>query len=687
MIIVISLITFILAIQTLNSLRNSFINNAKNLLESTYNQVINQHNSILFHGDSTLKLRKQEIKTNVNLSIEIVDGYYQEFLNGRYTEEEAKVKAINHIKKIRYSDGVGYFWINDTGRPFPKMVMHPTLPELDNQILDSPDFNYALGRGENLFKAFVDVTTEYGEGYVDYMWPKPTPEGLTEIQPKISFVKLYKNWNWIIGSGLYIDDIDKEVNLRINRVLDDLNTTIPKLNIGKSGYFYIFNEENEVLVHPNIRGSNISDVINQETGKLLTEELKVKAKSRENRLDYIWDRPGFEGKYIFKKIALVKEYQPLKWYIVASIYEDDFFDEIKPIFVLLFFTGFISLVIVVLLSIIISKMINKPLILLIKSISERDENGIPVGRIPHLKTKEHQILEYAINNMLDTIKNKNYELELHKEHLEVLVKERTRELEKSLSQLKTTQQKLIESEKLASLGGLVAGVAHEMNTPVGIGVTAASYLEESIEKFAQLFHSGNISRTDFESYLELCSDSSELILSNLKRASKLINSFKQLAIDDSGLNKQSFKIKEIVDEIILNIKPKVILQGHTIDIEVKKDMSLTGYSDYILQVISILTENSLYHGFKDMEGGKIEITFETEDENLIIRFRDNGMGITNEVLGKIYDPFFTTQRNIGVGLGLNIAYNIVKCKLNGELSCISTPNEFTEFKIFIPINL
>ena len=155
--------------------------------------------------------RHQMVKNQVETAWGIVDHYGSQVKAGILTKEEAQQQAAGAIKNLRYGES-GYFWINDTARPYPKMVMHPTVPELDGKVLDDPKFNCALGKKENLFVAFNDVTAKDGEGFVDYLWPKPTKDGLTREQPKISFVKLYPDWDWIIGNGLYVDDVNAELS-------------------------------------------------------------------------------------------------------------------------------------------------------------------------------------------------------------------------------------------------------------------------------------------------------------------------------------------------------------------------------------------------------------------------------------------------------------------------------------------
>jgi methyl-accepting chemotaxis protein len=154
--------------------------------------------------------RRQMVKYQVETAWSVLDHYGNKARNQELSLEDAQQQAMQTIKKMRYGDS-GYFWINDTGKPIPKMIMHPTVPALDGTVLDAPKYNCALGIKENLFVAFRDVTERDGEGFVDYLWPKPTKDGLTEDQPKLSFVKLYPDWDWIIGNGLYIDDVEQEL--------------------------------------------------------------------------------------------------------------------------------------------------------------------------------------------------------------------------------------------------------------------------------------------------------------------------------------------------------------------------------------------------------------------------------------------------------------------------------------------
>lgn len=160
------------------------------------------------------------------------------YLDDVQTESVEQVKDI--VSLMRYQDGEGYFWINDTTKPFPKMIMHPISPQLNGQVLNSSKWNTAMGRKENLFVAALNVTSSpRGEGFIDYMWPKPTPSGLTADQPKISFVKVFKPLNWIIGSGIYIDNIDIEVAAKRKEVEEQVRNLM-LIIIGVAGVVLLF---------------------------------------------------------------------------------------------------------------------------------------------------------------------------------------------------------------------------------------------------------------------------------------------------------------------------------------------------------------------------------------------------------------------------------------------------------------
>jgi len=262
---------------------------------------------------------------------------------------------------------------------------------------------------------------------------------------------------------------------------------------------------------------------------------------------------------------------------------------------------------------------------------------------------------------------------------------RNKEIQDTMSALKTMQEQLILQEKMASLGGLVAGVAHEINTPIGIGVTAVSHLRLKTKEVLKMYEDQDMGQEDLENYFNVCKEAVEMISSNLNRASDLIKSFKRVAVDQSNEEKGTFRIKEYLDEILLSLRPKLKTTTHHINISCSKDYQLSSYPGGFSQIFTNLIMNSLDHGFQSIENGKIDIDVTLEDEIFCLKYSDNGKGIPKKSLKKIFDPFFTTKRGQGgTGLGLHIIYNTVTQQLGGTIQCESEIEKHTTFHIRLP---
>lgn len=184
---------------------------------------------VYLKGERDVQLYKKDLIEQIKVSLKSnVDIVYHHVASA-YQSNQDPAKILNDIKQMRYDKGVGYFWINDMSRPIPTMIMHPTVPALDGRVLDDPKFYVASGKKENLFIASVDVCEKYGEGYVDYLWPKPTKEGLTKDQPKLSYVKAFKPLNWVVGTGVYIDDVESKVQAFREKNTESMNSLVTKI--------------------------------------------------------------------------------------------------------------------------------------------------------------------------------------------------------------------------------------------------------------------------------------------------------------------------------------------------------------------------------------------------------------------------------------------------------------------------
>jgi signal transduction histidine kinase/streptogramin lyase len=282
----------------------------------------------------------------------------------------------------------------------------------------------------------------------------------------------------------------------------------------------------------------------------------------------------------------------------------------------------------------------------------------------------------------EEILSANTQLFEQKEELE----QQKEELQLTLDNLKEAQAQLIQSEKLAALGGLVAGVAHEINTPVGISVTAASSLVEETKKMAEHYRTNKISRAEFKEYLNAANQSAKLILSNMERAASMVQSFKQVSVDQSTEQKRRFNLKEYTEDVIRSLYPKLKDKKIDIKVDIDEKLELDSYPGAYSQLLTNLILNSFVHGFEGREEGKIELLAKTDNKELVLEYSDNGRGIPREIIPKIFDPFFTTDKKAGTGLGLHIVYNLVTQKLNGRINYTSSPNEGARFSVQIPLS-
>lgn len=268
-----------------------------------------------------------------------------------------------------------------------------------------------------------------------------------------------------------------------------------------------------------------------------------------------------------------------------------------------------------------------------------------------------------------------------------------RQIRFQTSRIIAAQTQLIEAEKMASLGRLVAGVAHEVNTPIGIGVSLASYIAKETEIIVEKVKEKKLSGNTLKDYLEKIYSSSELMGSTMERASELINSFKQVAVDQTVDEKRVIELGQYITDIIISLKSELRTKNVEVIVECEEALNIYCYTGAIYQIILNLIMNSLNHGFEGDQLGIIRITLtrgrydcsKTKTDCVKINYHDNGVGIPTNELKKIYDPFFTTKRNDGgSGLGLNIVYNLVTQRLMGRIQCKSVVDEYTEFDIMFP---
>ncbi len=263
-----------------------------------------------------------------------------------------------------------------------------------------------------------------------------------------------------------------------------------------------------------------------------------------------------------------------------------------------------------------------------------------------------------------------------------------KELKISLETIERAQDKLVQSEKMAALGELVAGVAHEINTPVGVGVTAASFLDTKTREFKKIYDDGELKRSELENYLNVVSEVSNSILINMERAAELISSFKQVAVDQSSETLRKFNLKGYISEILLSLKPQYKKTGHDITIKCDEDIELNSYPGVFSQILNNLIMNSLIHGFEGLENGLIQMEIACKNNHVEFIYKDNGNGMTEEQKEKAFDPFYTTKRTKGgTGLGMSILFNLVTQTLQGSIEFETAAGKGVAFTMTFPVSI
>jgi signal transduction histidine kinase len=232
------------------------------------------------------------------------------------------------------------------------------------------------------------------------------------------------------------------------------------------------------------------------------------------------------------------------------------------------------------------------------------------------------------------------------------------------------------------LGTLVAGVAHEVNTPIGVGVTAASHLTDIAQELLGLYRRKDLNEELVETLLSDVEKASRIIVKNLNHAGQLIQSFKQLSADQSLEPLREFELGEYLDEILVSISPTYKKSNVSIKTHYSEKLVINGWPGAFTQIITNLVMNSMQHAFLPGETGQIDIELSSKGNGFLVVFRDNGHGMKKQVLEKIFDPFFTTKRSSGgTGLGLSIVYTIVTQRYRGSIHCESEPEKGTSFFI------
>lgn len=302
------------------------------------------------------------------------------------------------------------------------------------------------------------------------------------------------------------------------------------------------------------------------------------------------------------------------------------------------------------------------------------------------------ILYFVYRNFKKTIDKQNILIDKYNKSLEKKVEDRTKELtltneklNETLHHLEETKEDLVSAQKMAELGELLSLMTHEINSPLGVSIMGSSHMGDIVDDFLRIYKEDNLTQEDLESFIDNIQEIVKILNLNLNSTKNLVNSFKNIAVDQALEEKRTFNVKEYILQILLALKSKTSRRKIKISVECEDGLFLESYPGIFSQILTNLINNSLMHGFEENEEGNIKIIISNLENNIEMIYIDNGKGIPKELIHKVFDQYFTTKKGHGgTGLGLYIIKEIVTQKLNGHIEISTSEAKGTKFSIIIP---
>lgn len=422
-------------------------------------------------------------------------------------------------------------------------------------------------------------------------------------------------------------------------------------------------------------------IVYDANGKLFSHFNPQKRKSEANKKH----KTGFKDNRWFAKdacyglyIPIVHDNETLGHLYIEKDASGIFMYSLQTLTTLVIFS-IIIFIVALILSIKMSRLLLQPILSLVTTTQLVARDRDYSIRSDYHGSNEIAHLNNALNDLLEETQNLTVGLEER-------VYKRTQELNQSLATLKEAQGQLIESEKMAALGNLVSGVAHEVNTPLGNAMTGGSIILRESKLMQASLTDGTLKRSIMDEKLDMIIQSATLMMKSLNSAADLVKNFKRISVDQSIDDLRDFDVRNYIETVAQTYHNKLANKGIEIEIISQPTIMIYSYPGSFAQIISNLINNALLHAFEGKEqGAKITIELELMDEYLLVRFGDNGVGVDADILPRIFEPFVTSKRNAGgTGLGMNIIYNIITQKLKGVINVESKIKEGTIFNIHLP---
>ena len=613
--------------------------------------------------DTITKTRKfrydrvnDRIQENVRLASALMHNLYNKY-HGKIPENELKEMLSDSLRGLNFLNGRGYYFISEMSG---KSIMHGRIKKVEKTEI----YVSRVKGAKAVQNAIMQTLSNGNEGFARYSWYK-SKDTNAKLSKKISYVMKFEPYDWYFGAGDYVDNIELELQ-------KDLFTMLGENIREDGGYIYIGNDEGFLLLSQgkNIARKNIIDLKDKNGFKYIENLIKM-AKQNSDGV-YVKYFSPVNGEEV---MSFVRYEEKWKWIIgtftsLENLEKDIVIKQhvlkMKLFYSVMFFV-FIFLLLTFLVYWIARNFkvnVDKSFDIFENYYKQAADRNVRLD-VSSMEYQEFEILAVHTNTLVDKIKDLNTKLE---------------------KKLQDTEMKMMENEKMAVLGELVAGFSHEINTPVGLSLTGITHFAHINENLKKLYVNDNLSKEEFEEFIKTSRELSDTITINLDLAADIIRSFKKVAIDQTSREKREFKLGEYLDEILLSLKNKTKKMNIKFTIKCDDDLLINSYPGALSQILTNLVINSILHGFDKKRQNNIHIIVKSKSGSLHVEYSDDGKGIAQESLDSIFDPFYSTRKQQGSsGLGMNIIRKIVTEELNGTIVCKNNEGNGVTFNIVFPL--
>ena len=630
---------------------------ARAILDIAYEQLDLAYRSLARYRAAALAEKRLELQSSLKALVVRAEVLDQQAQNGKLSMRQAKQMLIEEIGRTRngkdaYVFAVGY---DQTVLSHPDPVWH------GHNGTEARD-----PEGIPIAQRTLDLARAQGEGFFEYRWPRL---GENKPEEKIAYVMNIPAFRMAIVSALFLGDIDAQVEARKEEMVPELRDALNKIRIARTGYLFTYDYSGTLRIHPNptLENRSVATIIDRRSGKPILDVLNAKSELAETA-HYIWDMPSDPGNFIYEKVAWVRYHPGMEWHLAASVYQD----ELNETAITLRNRMLSVLTLILALSLglvfLLSRRMTSPLNQL-RNTALQVTSGNLAARSPLTQPDEIGTVSDAFNAMLDRLQSVVGKLDDKNRTLNATVSQ----LQRAMDELHHTQDRLARTQRLAALGIMVNGVAHELNTPLGIGLSTASQINADVLRLTGRIETG-IGRSELVKELRRLQEAADLLERNLHRAAGLIDNFKDMAIDTKRLERSRFPVDTLFSNLCAQAGRDLTPQ-QTLSYDVPPNLLLDGYPGLLGQVILHLIDNALRHGFEERPTGTIQLSARATEAGWIeLRVADDGIGIPPENLTRVFDPFFTTKMGRGgKGLGLSSVHNIITIAMGGSITVESPP--------------